>query len=512
VGFLILAVCSDGRSLRNVAIRRDGRRMVPFSRSKNQHGGHTAPDSVRVEIFLLKGRVVTVIRRCRACFAVAAAVAQLFAIGAVAAAQARPFPGADLSEMYEKLRPQIAGIKVFDNHGHPGLPDDSEVDAMSIPANSSLPFRLREENPEFVAAAHALFGYAYADFSREHVSSLVKEKQRLRESLGEAYFSHILDQVGIETAVANRVSMPSYLQPTRFRWVFFVDAFLFPLNNQELAAKNPDLQLNVPLEEKLLQRYLTQAGLEQLPGNLTDYLAFASGVLEANRKAGAVGIKFEIAYFRPLSFSDPGQEQAAAIYAKYVRGGRVPEPEYRDLQDFLFRYLLREAGRLQLPVQIHTAVGGGDYFNLSGGKVMNLENILRDPGFENVTFVLLHGGFPYEREAIWLAARKNVYFDSSLMGLFLYPEQLKNALRQWLELYPEKVMYGSDTFPISDVMGAEESYWLATESARTALGAALAEMVSANEIGEAQAVAMAHAYLHDTAAGIYLKATRSASP
>ena len=452
------------------------------------------------------------IRRCRACFAVAAVVAQLFAIGAVAAAQARPFPGADLSAMYEKLRPQIAGIKVFDNHGHPGLPDDSEVDAMSIPANSSLPFRLRQQNPEFVAAAHALFGYAYADFSREHVSSLVKEKQRLRESLGAAYFSHILDQVGIETAVANRVSMPSFLQPTRFRWVFFVDAFLFPLNNQELAAKNPDLQLNVPLEEKLLQRYLTQAGLKQLPGNLTDYLAFASGVLEANRKAGAVGIKFEIAYFRPLSFSDPGQERAAAIYAKYVRGSRVPEPVYRDLQDFLFRYLLREAGRLQLPVQIHTAVGGGDYFNLSGGKVMNLENILRDPRFENVTFVLLHGGFPYEREAIWLAARKNVYFDSSLMGLFLYPEQLKNALRQWLELYPEKVMYGSDTFPISDVMGAEESYWLATESARSALAAALAEMVSENEIGEAQAVAMAHAYLHDTAAGIYLKAMRSASP
>jgi len=96
--------------------------------------------------------------------------------------------------------------------------------------------------------------------------------------------------------------------------------------------------------------------------------------------------------------------------------------------------------------------------------------------------------------------------------LFLYPEQLKNALRQWLQLYPEKVMYGSDTFPISDVMGAEESYWLATESARSALAAALAEMVGENEIDEAQAVAMAHAYLHDTAAGIYLKAMRSASP
>jgi hypothetical protein len=444
-----------------------------------------------------------VIPRPRYCFALMAVVAQLFAISPVVAAQVQPFPGPGLPAMYEKLRHEIAGIKVFDNHGHPGLPDDSDVDAMSIPENSSLPFRLREGNPEFVAAAHALFGYSYADFSRDHVASLVKEKQRLRESLGPAYFSHILDQVGIETAVANRVSMPSYLQPTRFRWVFFVDAFLFPLNNQGLSSKNPDLQLNLPLEEKLLQRYQAQARLRRLPGDFADYLAFASSILEANKKAGAVGIKFEIAYLRPLLFSDPGQERAAGIYSKYVRGGRVPEAEYRDLQDFLFRYLLREAARLQLPVQIHTAVGAGDYFNLSGGKVMNLENILRDPRFDKVTFVLLHGGFPYEREAIWLAARKNVYFDSSLMGLFLYPEQLKIALRQWLELFPEKVMYGSDTFPISETLGAEESYWLATESARSALAAALAEMVCENEISEVQAIAMAHAYLHDTAAGIY---------
>lgn len=119
--------------------------------------------------------------------------------------------------------------------------------------------------------------------------------------------------------------------------------------------------------------------------------------------------------------------------------------------------------------------------------------------------MLLHGGFPYEREAIWLAARKNVYFDSSLMGLFLYPEQLKNALRQWLELFPEKIMYGSDTFPLSDGLGAEESYWVATESAKNALAAALAEMVCENEVDQGQAMAMARAYLHDTAARLYSK-------
>jgi uncharacterized protein len=431
--------------------------------------------------------------------------AVVIASSALAAAQAQPYPGPGLKAEYEKLRRDIATIKVFDNHGHPGLPDDSDVDAMSIPADSSLPFRLREDNPEFVAAARALFGYQYGDFSPEHVASLVKEKKRLRESLGPAYFAHILDQVGIETAVANRVSMPPYLLPARFRWVFFVDPFLFPLNNQEFASRNPDLKLNMPLEEKLLQRYLAQAGVKRLPDNFAAYLAFISQVLEANQRAGAVGIKFEIAYFRSLFFADASQESAGAIYSKHVRGGTTSDSEYRELQDFLFRYLLQEAGRLKLPVQIHTAVGGGDYFNLTGGNVMNLENIVRDPRFDDVTFVLLHGGFPHEREAIWLAARKNVYFDSSLMGIFLYPEQFKNSLREWLELFPDKIVYGSDTFPISDVLGAEETYWLATESARSALAAALAEMVSENEISEEKAMALARAYLHDTAARLYRK-------
>ncbi len=218
-------------------------------------------------------------------------------------------------------------------------------------------------------------------------------------------------------------------------------------------------KLNVPLEEKLLHRYLTQAHLSQLPGDFADYLAFASSIFEANKKAGAVGIKFEIAYFRPLLFPDPGQERAAAIYSKYVHGGTVAEAGYRDLQDFLFRYLLGEAGRLHLSVQIHTAVGAGDYFNLSGGKVMNLENILRDPHFENVTFVLLHGGFPFEREAIWLAARKNVYFDSSLMGLFLYPGGVKECFAAVAGAFSREGHVWLRHFPISDSLGAEETCW-----------------------------------------------------
>jgi hypothetical protein len=418
-------------------------------------------------------------------------------------AQAQPLPGPDVKEIYDRLLAQIEAIRAFDNHGHPGYANDSDVDAMSIPPDSSAPLRLRDENTEIVDADKFLFNYPYFDFSPEHQRWLVDQKAAAKVKLGQGYFSHILDQVGIETAVANRVSMPPYLDPARFRWVYFVDNFLFPFDTQQLESRNPDQKLNLPLERKLLARNLAQAHLETLPADFRGYLKFATGIIEANRAAGEVGLKFEIAYYRSLHFDDPEESRAAAVYAKHRAGGVPSGAEYRDFQDFVFRYLLREAGRLHLPVQIHTAVGGGDFYMVEESSVMGLENILRDPRYENVTFVLLHGGYPHQGEAIWLTARKNVYLDSSLMGIFVYPAELHRILKQWLELFPDKIVFGSDTFPLSDANGAEETYWLATKSARLALAAALAEMVSEKEITEPQAIQMAHAYLHDTAAKIY---------
>jgi predicted TIM-barrel fold metal-dependent hydrolase len=108
-----------------------------------------------------------------------------------------------------------------------------------------------------------------------------------------------------------------------------------------------------------------------------------------------------------------------------------------------------------------------------------------------------------EREAIWLAAMKNVYMDSSLMEVVMYPEAFKNSLRQWLETFPDKITFGTDAFPYNDALGAEESYWLGIQTARSGLAGALAEMVATGEITEIKAMEMAHAYLHDTAVSLY---------
>jgi hypothetical protein len=371
---------------------------------------------------------------------------------------------------------------------------------MTSPPVIHPPFRLRLENPEWISASKALFGYPYADNSPEHMKWLVAKKAELRRTeTGYQYFDRILDKLNVETMMANRVAMPDYLEPKRFHWVFFVDSFLFPLDNSELAARNIDLGAYIPLQEKVLQRELAQAGLQALPKDFPGYLAFVNKVLEQNRARGGVSIKFEIAYFRTLHFDDPPESEAARIYHQ----GKASPAEHAVFEDFMFRYLLRQAGRLHLAVQIHTAVGTGDYFNVSGGNVLNLENVLRDKRYSNVNFVLLHGGYPFQDQAIWLAAVPNVYLDSSLMGLYLYPRDLAEVLRHWLLLYPDKVVFGSDAFPFNEAIGAEESDWLAVDSARKALATALAGMVDNGEATEQQALKFAHGFLHDNAEHIY---------
>ena len=422
----------------------------------------------------------------------------------LAVAQARPFPGPDLEQTYQRLLSQIAKIPAFDHHAHPGFADDPDVDAMASAPDTSLPLRTRDDNPELIAAARALFGYPYDDLSPEHAKWLIAKKTALKKQYpGTAYFNLILDKINTESSVANRAMMANYLDPTRFPWVFFADSFMWPFNNERETARNPDEGVYIPLQEKMLRRWMQQANVSKLPVKFGDYLDFIVHVLEDNQKKGGIAMKFEVAYFRPTTFSDPTREQAEYIYRQYASAGIPSEKEYRTFQDYIFRFLVLQGGRLNLPVHIHTAAGIGNYFSFSQSNIMNLESVLRDPRYQNTTFVMIHGGYPLEREAIWLAAMKNVYLDSSLGELVQYPSAFKDTLKMWLETFPDKITFGTDCFPYNEVLGAEESYWLGAESSRMALAAALAEMISENEITETRALELAHAYLHDNAVKLY---------
>jgi hypothetical protein len=374
---------------------------------------------------------------------------------------------------------------------------------MASPPDESATLRLRDDNPEFVAGAKALFGYPYDDFKPEHSKWLADKKKAAETQSGTAYFDSILDKLNVDICLANRAWMAPYLDPKRFHWVFFGDSFFFPFDNKDQTASTPDMGVYVPLQEKMLARWKKQEGVEGLPADLAGYENLVRRTMEDNQKHGGVAIKFEAAYFRSLYFSDPPRAQAESIYTKYHAGGVPSADEYRVFQDYIFRYIVEQSGRLHLPMHFHSAVGIGDYFSLHNGNVLNLENVVRDARYKNVIFVLIHGGWPYEREAALMTAVKNVYLDTSFQTEMLYPSQFKEVVKQLLTLYPDKMMYGSDAFPFNEALGAEESFWLAARTTREGLAAALAELVDEGAITETKAMELARNYLHDNAARLY---------
>jgi len=304
--------------------------------------------------------------------------------------------------------------------------------------------------------------------------------------------------------LANRVSMGPSIQPPRFRWVPYADALIFPLDNSQLAAANSDRKSFFALEDVLRHKYLDAVGLQAPPPSLADYLArVVTPTLERQRAGGAVAEKFEAAYLRPLEFDKVDRAVAERTYAQFAAKGAPSESEYKPLQDFLFRYIAAECGRLGMAVHIHTNAGAGGYFQISGVNPLLLESVLNAPELRQTKFVMLHGGWPFTREIGALLVKPNAFLDFSAQAFLASPETMAGWIREWLELVPEKVMFATDAYPYSPEMGWEESGVIASNRNRQALAIALTNMMRAGEITRARASELARMVLRENARTLY---------
>src|SRR6266545_85433 len=411
-----------------------------------------------------------------------------------------------------ELAAAISKIRAIDNHAHPlryvatGEKSDEEFDALPLDAIGPipLPVRLNPGNAEFIKAWRELYGYKHDDMSDAHVRELLQTKQSVAREQGERFPSWALDQLGIETMFANRVAMGKGLTPPRFRWVSFVDALIFPLSNEALQKSSPEYRAFYPYEERLLKRYLASARLRALPPALDAYLAkVVTATLEAQKREGALAVKFEAAYLRKLDFDEADGASARRVYARYVRGGEPSAAEYKTLQDFLFRYIAHEAGRLGLAVHIHAIDGAGAYYKQSGSNPLLLESAFNDPSLRKTNFVIIHGGYPFTKETAALMSKPNVYADFSAQTFLIYPRELSAVLRNWLEAYPDKILFGTDAFSFGPEVDWPEVAWLSNATARQALGLALTGMMDDHEITRDQAIKLARMVLRENAIKLY---------
>lgn len=417
-----------------------------------------------------------------------------------------------------QLLAEIQKIKAIDNHSHPprivspGEKDD-EFDALPCdPLEPSDPTTVgRPENPQFVAAWKALYHYSYSDASPEHVKELLAAKQKVMQEQSDNFPNWVLDHLGIETELANRIRLGRGLQEPRFRWVPFDDALLLPLNNANLANETPDRKFFYSREDMLLKRYLADLKLAKPPATLAEYTSnVVIPTLVRQRKNGAVAIKFEAAYLRTLDFGpipldrDAVAREAAAIYSRYIQGEVPDSADYLKLQDYLMRFIAREAGRLGLPVHIHTGAGCGTYFMLMGSNPALLDSLLNDASLRGTKFVLLHAGAGAFTEYVpYLLMKPNVYTDFSEQTWMISTRRLSEVIRDLLEWYPEKTLFGTDLFSNTPEIDWEVVGWQTTQSAREALAIALTGMMQDGEITRQRALELAHMVLHDNAARLY---------
>ena len=442
-------------------------------------------------------------------------LALLFALLVALLSAAQPFSPRAVAqgEVDRALAEEIFKLKAIDNHAHPLRAtregeEDREFDAL-IPDTleaSPLPVRLRPDNPEYATAWRALWGYSTEEGPTEVAAREVPAARlRVMRDRGDKYPAWVLDRLNIEVMLANRVAMGRGLTPERFRWVSFVDALILPLDSAAVRKIHPDYAAFYPGEDALLKRYLSDLKMKAVPASLREFMTrVVTPTLERQRREGAVAVKFEAAYLRPLDFADASEQEAARVYARYSRGVGAPTAaEYKPLQDFLFRYVAREAGRLGMAVHIHTGNGVGGYFGVSGGDPLLLESALNDPTLRKTNFVLIHGGWPYARHAAALLDKPNVYLDFSAQTFFLYPHELAENLRVWLERQPEKVLFGTDAFLFSPEVGWEEVGWLSNKTGRDALALALTGMMRDGHITRARASQLARMVMRDNAAGLY---------
>ena len=417
-----------------------------------------------------------------------------------------------------QLLAEINKIKAIDNHSHtpklvsPGEKDD-EFDALPCdPLEPNDPTTIsRPDNREYLVAWKALYGYKYNDNSPEHVRELVQMKQIVKQEQGDNYPNWVLDQISIETELSNRVAMGRGLKPPRFRWVPFDDALFLPLNNSNLANETPDRKFFYSREEMLLKRYLKDQNLAGTPATLQEYTSrVITPTLESQKRNGAVAIKFEAAYLRSLDFGpiplDQQQylNQAQQIYSRYVKGGVPPNSDYLQLQNYLMRYIAREAGRLGLPVHFHTGGGCGTYFMLNGSNPVLLDSLLNDASLRKTTFILLHGGAgAFPKYVAYMLMKPNVYTDFSEQTWLISTRKLSEVIRDFLEWYPEKTLFGTDLYPNTPEIDWEEIGWQTSQSAREALAIALTGMIQDGEITGERALELARMVLHDNAAKLY---------
>lgn len=300
--------------------------------------------------------------------------------------------------------------------------------------------------------------------------------EKMRKRVRKGYYREILQDVcGIESCQVNSLE-----PPTDKRWrgsqVFCVSEYP-TLLHQDLSTVAMSTELNVP-------QLAAESGLPAR--SLDDWYRVIDWYFERYGPR-AVATKNQSAYARRLDYENVPKEVAAPLFARYAEGkDSLGEGGMKALQDHLWRYGVRRATEMKLPVKLHTGYyAGTNYMPLArvGQNLNDLCPILLD--FPETRFVLMHITYPYQDQLIALAKHyTNVYVDMCWAWI-INPAASVRFLKEYLMAAPSSKIFtfGGDYITVETVYGH-------SQIARRGIAQALSELVEEGWLAEKEALAL----------------------
>lgn len=199
--------------------------------------------------------------------------------------------------------------------------------------------------------------------------------------------------------------------------------------------------------------------------SLDEYVAAFEKLLTKAKEWGIVCIKDQNAYYRDFDYTNPSHDQAEAVFNKLLSNPKykLGSVEGKPLADWLYHQFLNIAGKLEIPVQIHT--GFLDILKVNndrpGMNVVNANASHLIPVINqhsNVHFDLFHGNWPYKGEYLAMGASlPNVTLDLCWLPNLDSPYARDLLKRAVLSLPSNKILvYGGDNFYMESGIGSLE--------------------------------------------------------
>ncbi|CAE6467931.1 unnamed protein product [Rhizoctonia solani] len=148
------------------------------------------------------------------------------------------------------------------------------------------------------------------------------------------------------------------------------------------------------------------------------------------------------------------------------------------------------------PIQFHTGLGDND-IDLIKSDASHLQPLIK--AYPDVPFVLLHSGYPYARQAGYLATvYSNVYLDFGLAIPLLSGSGQRDLVHQLMEICPTNKLLWS-----SDAAFHPERFYLGALQSRQALAEVLAEYTDRQEIQFEEALEIAKRLFFENSNKLY---------